>query len=86
MKPYTIQYARPARKELEALPSKIQERIVEAVDALGENPRPQRSKKLKDTDNTYRIRVGDYRAIYEICDKTVVVYIIRIRHRKDAYQ
>jgi mRNA interferase RelE/StbE len=85
VKRYTIQYARPARKELEALPAEIQERIVDAIDSLRDDPRPRGSKKLKGSDN-YRIRVGHYRVVYEILEKTVVVLIVRVTHRKDAYR
>ena len=83
---YTIQYARSARKELEALPTKVQDRIIAAIAALEENPRPHGCKKLQGSDDEYRIRVGTYRVIYEIVDRTVTVLIVRIRHRKDAYQ
>jgi mRNA interferase RelE/StbE len=86
VKRYTIQYVRPARKDLEALPYDIQDRIVAAIDALQDDPRPRGCKKLKGSDNEYRIRVGNYRVIYEIHEKTVVVLIVRIRDRKDAYQ
>jgi len=85
VKRYTIQYARPARKELEALPTEIQERIVDAIDSLQDDPRPQGSKKLKGSEH-YRIRVGRYRVVYEILEKTVVVLIVRVTHRKDAYR
>jgi len=70
---------------LESLPGKIQDRIFEAIDALVDNPRPRGCRKLRGRDSQYRIRVGDYRVIYEIDDKTVTVLILRIRHRKDAY-
>ncbi len=86
MNPYTIQYARAARKDLEPLPGKVQDRIIEAIDALEDNPRPHGCKKLQGRDDQYRIRIGDYRVIYEIDDKTVTVLIIQISHRKDAYR
>ena len=85
MKRFTVQYARPARKDLEALPAELQARILAAIDALQDNPRPPGSKKLKDRSE-YRIRVGQYRVIYEIHDQTVVVLIVRVSHRKDAYR
>ena len=82
---YTIEYARSARKELERLPSEMQDRITHAIGELQENPRPPGSKKLKGSDK-YRIRVGRYRVIYEIHSKAVIVLIVRISHRKDAYR
>ena len=85
MKRYTIQYARPARKDLEKLPSDVQARILAAIDSLQDDPRPRGSKKLKGSEE-YRVRVGDYRVVYEIHEKTVVVLIVRVSHRKDAYR
>jgi mRNA interferase RelE/StbE len=82
---YTVIFSRPARKDLEALPPKAQDRILAAVAGLGTNPRGQGSKKLKGVDDSYRIRVGDYRVVYEIHDDIVTVLIVRVRHRKDAY-
>ena len=82
---YRLAFARAARKELEALAARVSDRIMEAIERLTENPRPRGSTKMKGTLNKYRIRVGDYRVIYEILDKELVVLIIRVRHRKDAY-
>jgi mRNA interferase RelE/StbE len=56
------------------------------VDRLAEDPRPAGSKKLKGSDESYRIRVGDYRVIYDVLDVIRIVLIQRVRHRKDAYR
>ena len=56
-----------------------------ALDGLAENPRPHGCLKLQGEENSYRIRVGVYRAIYEIHAKKVLVLVVRIRHRKDVY-
>ena len=61
------------------------ERIRESINELAKDPRPPGSKKLKGEDRTYRIRVGDYRVLYEVYDQEILVLVIRIRHRKDAY-
>jgi mRNA interferase RelE/StbE len=53
---------------------------------LAGDPRPHGCKKLRAKHDQYRIRIGDYRVIYEIDDKTVTVLIVRISHRKDAYR
>jgi mRNA interferase RelE/StbE len=74
-----------AEKELERLPKKAIQRIVDAVDGLGDNPRPHGCLKLQGEENSYRIRVGVYRVIYEIHDNKVLVVVVRIKHRKDAY-
>jgi mRNA interferase RelE/StbE len=86
MKRYTIQYSPPAYKELETLSAEVQDRVVAAINALEENPRPQGSKKLKGSKDKYRIRVGRYGVIYEIHEKEIIVLIVRISHRKDAYR
>jgi len=85
VKRYAVQYARSARKELESLPSSVQDRILKAVDDLRINSRPRGSKKLKAAVDTYRIRVGDYRVVYEIEEEELIVLIVRVRHRKDVY-
>lgn len=85
MKVYVVQLTKAADKELGRLPKQVGDRVLERLRGLVTEPRPHDSKKLVGTDNTYRIRVGDYRVVYEIDDDKVLVLIIRIRHRKDAY-
>ncbi len=61
-------------------------RIMVAVRALADNPFPQGSKKLKGSRSNYRIRVGQYRVVYEVDIETSTVTIFRIRHRRDVYK
>ena len=82
---YEIKFARTATQELRSLPHKAIQRIAEKIDQLAENPRPANCRKLQGYDNLWRIRVGDYRVIYEISDQIKVVEVRRIRHRRDAY-
>jgi len=84
MKPYKINIAKKARKELDKMSDTIVEPILNAIENLSENPRPQGCKKLKGRLG-YRIRVGDYRIIYEIFDTVLVVEVIDLGHRKDIY-
>lgn len=86
MADYVITFARSARKELEALPSKISQRIFGKITLLAAAPRPPGVKKLHGEDNLWRIRVGDYRIIYEINDASRVVDIAVIRHRSEVYR
>ncbi len=86
MPPYSITFARSARKELEKFPRQIAGRILEKISALAANPRPIGSLKLKGDENLWRIRIGDYRVIYEIDDAERNVDISIIRHRKDVYR
>ena len=82
---YTVSYTGSARRELRRLSREMQRRVQGAVEALGREPRPQGCVKL--TGSPYwRIRVGQYRVIYEIEDDRLVVVIIRVRHRREAYR
>ena len=85
MKEYAIEFSRSARKDLQALPAEIQDRIIEAIEALKLNPHPPGSIKLKGAKSN-RLRIGKYRAIYEIQEEKIVVFIVRVRHRKDVYR
>lgn len=86
MSRYQVGIASAAKKELARLPKKMADRIVAAIDALADNPRPHGAIKLEGSENQYRIRVGDYRVIYSINDGALMVLIIRIADRKDAYR
>ena len=86
MNGYQVEYSRSARKELERLPAAVVERIASAVRALKQNPRPRGCLKLQGEEAAYRIRVGDYRVVYEVNDEIRIVLVARVRHRKDAYQ
>lgn len=85
MSRYQVFFAPAAEKELEALPKKIVGRITAKIDGLAEDPRPHGCLKLRGEENQYRIRVGAYRVVYEIHDEKLVVLVVRVRDRKDAY-
>lgn len=85
MDDYRIDFARSARKELEALPDSIAFRVLSRVEKLATTPRPSGCRKLAGSDNLWRIRIGDYRVIYSIDDKQRIVDVNGVRHRKDAY-
>jgi mRNA interferase RelE/StbE len=82
---YTIQFKPSALRQLERLPLAIQQRIRPRVDALTFNPRPPGCKKLAGEEELYRIRVGDYRIIYEIHDRVLVVIVVKLGHRGGVY-
>jgi mRNA interferase RelE/StbE len=83
---YSVELKQSARKELERLPNAIIARIIVKLEGLEENPRPAGCKKLKGGDDEYRVRVGEYRIVYVIDDRKVIVTITRIRHRRDVYE
>ena len=81
---YQLKITESAERELREFHKKLQDRIVDKILKLGENPRLSGSKKLLGTDN-YRIRVGDYR-IYSIDNDKRTITILDIGHRKDIYR
>jgi mRNA interferase RelE/StbE len=82
---YQIELRRQAYKDLESIPADYKRLISEHIDSLEQNPRPTDSKKLKG-DAGYSLRVGTYRVLYDIDDKTKTATIYRIKHRRDAYK
>ena len=86
MPEYTITFARSARKELERLSANIVSRIFPKIEALAQNPRPLGCRRLRGFENLWRIRIGDYRVIYQVFDDEMVVDIVAVRHRSQAYR
>lgn len=83
---YRILLERAAEKDLRSLSSVIHDRVISAIQALASNPRPPGCRKLTGAKNDWRIRVGDYRVVYEIADEVRIVRINRIRHRREVYR
>ena len=81
---YKVQVERNVQKKLAKVSIPYYSNIKTAILDLGDNPRPQGYKKLKGTD-AFRIRVNDYRVIYEIQDDILLVHVIDLGHRKDIY-
>ena len=86
MASYTVLIEKTAEKDLKKLSREIFNRIIPHISALGGDPRPAGCKKLAGGENLWRIRVGNYRVIYEIDDPALIVRIMRVRHRSGAYQ
>ena len=82
---YKIEIKKSAVKELEAIPTKDLKRIIARIQELTDNPRPLGCIKLSDKER-YRIRVGDYRILYSIDDVILIVFVVKIGHRKDVYR
>lgn len=88
---YDVYLTRRAQKEIDKLGHEAQDRVLDAIDDLMEDPTPPGCQVLKgdlfgDELDYYRIRVGDYRIIYTLEDKEVDVLVVRVRHRRDAYR
>jgi mRNA interferase RelE/StbE len=86
MASYRIEWKTSASRELKRLDRSIVPRIIGAVGQLAQNPFPQGCRKLQGLGNSYRIRVGDYRVIYQVAEERLIVVIVRVRHRRDAYR
>jgi len=86
MASYEIEISRSAEKQLRKLPRKDQERVVEAILSLAENQRPRGSRKLSGYDDVFRIRIGQYRLLYSVSSRKLIVIILKVGHRRDIYR
>ena len=83
---YEILLERRAERDIKKLSIEIFQRIIPRIKALAENPKPPGSRKITGSKSDWRIRIGEYRVIYEVDEKSRVVKVMRIRHRKDTYR
>jgi len=86
MASFEIRWRSSTKKDLRRLPRDEVPRILAEVARLGEEPLPHGSEKLSGGEHTYRIRVGDYRVVYEFRRSARIVEVQRVRHRKDVYR
>lgn len=75
-----------AARELRKLPKEVQRRIGKKIDELAGNPRPPDAKALEGGKGFFRVRAGDYRIIYTVKDRALIVLVVRIGHRSDIYR
>lgn len=83
---FNLQWRKSTRKDLRRISREGVSRIIAEVEKLAEEPLPHGSEKLSGSERTYRIRVGDYRVVYELLRDAKIVEIQRVRHRKDVYK
>ncbi len=83
---YRVEFRPAAVKQLEGLPRSAQRRVLARVEALGRDPRPPGCRKLTGAENTYRIRIGRYRVIYDVLDDRLVVLVVKVGHRREVYR
>jgi mRNA interferase RelE/StbE len=87
MASYNVKIKNSAQKEIRKLPSKeLRSKVITIIDGLYIDPVPYEAKKIKGSNNVYRIRQGVYRIVYQIYKNELLVIVIRVRHRKDAYK
>lgn len=83
---YQVVLSKSAKHDLSKLDKTLQQNMAKHLQSLITDPRPRGVTKLRGTEDEWRIRVGDYRIIYEIDDNKQIVAILRIRHRREAYR
>ena len=84
--PYSIRFTSRARRDFYGLDWAVQQRLRTAVDRLAANPFPAGARKLHGDEPYFRIRVGDYRVVYEVNGKQLVVIVVKVGHRSEIYR
>jgi mRNA interferase RelE/StbE len=83
---YEVYIEKTAENDIKRLPTTTFHRIISQIRALAENPKPSGCRKLTGSKNDWRIRIRDYRVLYEIDDRMKVVRVMRVRHRREVYR
>lgn len=83
---YEVFLERAAQRDLKRLSPANFRRVIPRIKALAQNPRPSGCHKIAGSKNDWRIRIGDYRVIYEIDEKAMAVRVMRVRHRREVYR
>lgn len=86
MTAYSIRFKPSAGRAFDRLPQDAKKRVSAAIDDLASDPRPRGVAKLSGEDDLFRIRAGDYRVVYSIRDRELLVLVVRIGHRRDVYR
>ena len=82
---YDVRFLKSAQKDMAALPRNVADKIAKKAATLSDDPRPPGCLKLKGFNDLWRIRVGDYRVIYSIQDQILLVHVVKVAHRRQAY-
>jgi mRNA interferase RelE/StbE len=83
---YEVYLERSVENDLKRLPASTFQRIIPRIKTLAANPRPSGCRKITGSKNDWRLRIGDYRVVYEIEEKAKVVRIMRVPHRREVYR
>jgi len=82
---YELRFRKSVSKDLDPIPKRDIQRLLQVIQALADNPRPPQAIKLSGAEK-YRLRCGVYRVLYEIHDDLLVVCVVKVGHRKDVYR
>jgi len=83
---YQVEIAPAAKRQIKKLAQPIQKLIIERLEELATDPRPPGVLKMEGEESFYRVRVGDYRIIYEIQDQALLIVVVKVGHRGDVYR
>ena len=83
---YQVEFTTAAAKQIRKLPRQVRNRVLGAISELADDPRPHGAKKLVAERTAWRIRVGDYRVIYDVFDAQLTVTVVRAAHRREVYK
>jgi len=83
---YQVKVVGAAKRQLKQFSKENKRRVLDAIEKLEQNPRPRGYKQLQGEENLFRVRVGDYRIIYEIHDTILFVLVLTVAHRREVYR
>jgi mRNA interferase RelE/StbE len=83
---YKIIFTTAAKKDLDGIPKSDISKIVKRTEKLALDPFPNGYESVKGSENTYRIRQGDYRILYTLFEKTLIILVLKIGHRREVYR
>lgn len=86
MAKYGLKVINKAYRELSRVHPDMGKKILKAIESLASEPRPRQSHKLAQSENSYRLRVGDYRILYQIDDEIQLIIVFKVGHRRDVYR
>lgn len=82
---YHVELTTAAARQVRKLPRPARDRVLDAIEDLGDDPRPHGVKKLRGEQTAWRIRIGEYRVIYDVFDSKLLVTVVRATHRSKVY-
>lgn len=83
---YTVEFTSAAARQVRKLPRPAQVRVLGAIELLGTDPRLPGARKLAGEATAWRMRVGEYRVIYDVFDRSLIVTVVRVGHRREVYR
>ena len=83
---YRVEFTSAAARQVKKLPRPARDRLLASIESLSNDPRPPGSTKLVGEETAWRLRIGDYRVVYDIVDDMLTVLIVRLGHRREIYR